>query len=308
MQNKTSIIIVTYNGMTWLKKCLDSCKDNTVIVVDNNSTDNTVKFIEGNYPNIKLFKQVNNLGFGQGNNLGISYALSQGAEHVFLLNQDAYIIDDCLEQLVSTQIKKPEYGVLSPIHITASRDKLDKNFAEYVTYDNNNSFYSDFVLSQNLKSVYSVPFVNAAAWLLSKKMLLEIGGFDPLFFHYGEDNNFCQRVLFHNYNIGVVSNALIIHDRENRKVKTNLNPKEALRKKELILKAKWANINTNEHNNIKKYKKKLRIKTVKSIFKLKFSQAIIYNNELKLIRKIEPEILFSKTVNFEKGTHYLSIN
>jgi len=308
MYNKTHIVIVTYNGMAWLKKCLDSCNGYQIIIVDNSSKDETISFIENNYPKVKLFKQISNLGFGKANNLGISYALSQGAEHVFLLNQDAYIIDDCLGHLVECQNSNPEYGVLSPIHITSSKDKLDKNFAKYMSNSNNENFYSDFVLKSELKKVYPVPFVNAAAWLLSKEMLLEVGGFDPLFYHYGEDNNFCQRVLFHKYKIGVIPNALIIHDREYREVTINNTIEEVFKKKELIFKTNWGNVNTKEHNQIKAYKTKLKLKIVKSILKLRFKKAKSYNGELKLVCEIEPNIIRSKTINMEKGGHYLSAN
>src|SRR5690554_3758500 len=101
MNKEVIIIIVTYNGMSWLKKCLDSCGDYQVLVVDNASSDETVPFLKTHYPQITLHSQKINLGFGQANNLGISYALKQGADYVFLLNQDAYLQEGCLEILIS---------------------------------------------------------------------------------------------------------------------------------------------------------------------------------------------------------------
>lgn len=308
MHNKTYIIIVTYNGMLWLKKCLDSCTNYPVIVVDNNSKDETVSFIENNYPKVKLFRQSDNLGFGQANNLGISFALSQGANHVFLLNQDAYIIDNCIENLVCYQKCNPEYGILSPIHITASKDKLDKNFAEYMSYKNSANFYSDFVLKKVLQKVYPVPFVNAAAWLISKEVLLTIGGFDPLFFHYGEDNNFCQRVIYHKFKIGVIPIAIIIHDREYRRLTISNTKEEILKNKELNLKIKWANINIKGLDGIVKHKRSLRVIIAKSIFKLSFKKANLYYSEYKLVAEIEPKIINSIATNKKEGSHYLSLN
>ena len=83
--NRTYIIIVTYNGMKWLEACLSSCRKYSVIVIDNNSSDNTVSFIEQKYPNTILLKQNKNLGFGAANNIGINYALQNNADYVFLL-------------------------------------------------------------------------------------------------------------------------------------------------------------------------------------------------------------------------------
>lgn len=305
MYNKTHIVIVTYNGMAWLKKCLDSCNGHQIIIVDNNSKDETISFIENNYPKVKLFKQTSNLGFGKANNLGISYALSQGAEHVFLLNQDAYIVDDCLDNLVEYQKNNPEYGVLSPVHITASKDKLDKNFAGYMSYSNNENFYSDFVLNKTLQSIYTVSFVNAAAWLLSKNVLETIGGFDPLFFHYGEDNNYCQRVIFHGFNIGVIPQAFIIHDREYREPEIKNTIEKKLKNKELVFKSKWANINVDCEKEICNYKRVLKIKLIKSIFNFKFEKTIFYKKELELINEILPRIAESRLINITKGSHFL---
>ena len=94
------IIIVTYNAMPWLSKCLESTKPYAIVVVDNNATDGTVSYIKENYPLITILPQKENLGFGQANNIGMSYALKQGADYVFLLNQDAYLEND-LFKLVS---------------------------------------------------------------------------------------------------------------------------------------------------------------------------------------------------------------
>ena len=85
------IIIVTYNGMQWLARCLSSCIGYDVIVVDNASTDKTITFIKENFPDVKLIKQNSNLGFGQANNIGLSIALKEDVDYIFLLNQDAYL-------------------------------------------------------------------------------------------------------------------------------------------------------------------------------------------------------------------------
>src|SRR5690606_2852196 len=166
-----TIIVVTYNGMSWINKCLGSCTNYQVIVVDNASTDDTVSFIETHYLQVSLLKQTKNLGFGQANNIGIRYALDQGAEHVFLLNQDAYLVEDALEQLLRFQQNHADYGILSPIHLTGNQQKLDANFSNYMLKEKTGQFYSDFVLGNALAPVYEIPFVNAAAWLVSKTCL-----------------------------------------------------------------------------------------------------------------------------------------
>ena len=184
MNKNVNIIVVTYNAMQWISRCLESTKSYPVIVVDNNSSDETIVFIKEKYPNVVLFPQKENLGFGQANNIGISYAYKNAADFFFLLNQDAYLVDDCLQKLIETQKAKPNYGIISPIHLNGKANLLDKNFSNYVNYDANPSFYSDSILS-NGQEIYEVPFVNAAAWLISRECIETVGGFDPIFFHYG---------------------------------------------------------------------------------------------------------------------------
>lgn len=244
MPNLTYIIIVTYNGIPWIKRCLDSCNEYNVIVIDNASHDETTTFIETNYPDVIQLKQDKNLGFGQANNLGIIHALNNGAEYVFLLNQDAYLQKNTLKILIETNQNNPKFGILSPIHLNGEGKRLDKNFSNYVAYRNNPDFYSDFILEKSLSNVYEVPFVNAAGWLLTRGILESVGGFDPIFFHYGEDDNYCQRAIYHGFKIGVVPTAFMLHDREDRLV-THIEhgSSQYLDKLEKSVKIKFGNIN-----------------------------------------------------------------
>src|SRR5690554_1572003 len=290
------IIIVTYNSMPWINRCLSSCGNYPIIVVDNASTDETVAFIVSNYPNVILLKQAKNLGFGQANNLGIRFALDHGAEHVFLLNQDAYLVTDVLEQLVRFQKSHPDYGILSPIHITGNKEKLDKNFSNYMLREKTGQFYSDFVLGNPLANVYDVPFVNAAAWLVSKKCLETVGGFDPLFFHYGEDDNYCQRVLYHGFKIGVLPKVYVIHDREDRvKERTKIFSKMYFENIERQYKVSYAN--THIDNKIDVKIQKLQKTILKLQLKFKFKRATDFKKELSILLRIKPLIALSRKQN-----------
>ncbi|GGK54098.1 MULTISPECIES: glycosyltransferase family 2 protein [Flavobacteriaceae] len=304
MFKNSHIIIATYNAMSWLPKCLKSCETYNIIVVDNNSTDATVQFIQENYPSIILIQQKENLGFGAANNIGISYALKNGADYVFLLNQDAYLETNTIEKLINIHKENKEYGIISPIHLNGSGKSLDKNFSNYIKA--NNTLLFDALQYNFTKLIYEVPFVNAAGWLLPKETLVKVGGFDPIFFHYGEDDNYCQRVLYHGYKIGVVPKMYMLHDREFRKNNNLISVKDKLMRKELSLKGKWADINfdiNNELNN--QQKKKLRL-ILKLVIKFQFNKATFYFKEFQLIKRIVPEILKSRTINKTKGNHYLN--
>ncbi|MBZ9628901.1 glycosyltransferase family 2 protein [Psychroflexus sp. CAK1W] len=303
---KIAIIIVTYNAMPWIDHCLQSTGDYPVLVVDNASTDQTINHIQSNYPKVTLLPQNKNLGFGQGNNVGISYALNQGAEHIFLLNQDAYLVDDALEQLIHFQKNNSKFGILSAIHTNAEATRLDRNFSNYVRFDSNPAFYSDHVLGRPLQDVYELPFVNAAGWLISKQCLMTVGGFDPIFFHYGEDDNYCQRVNYHNFKIGVLSNTFMVHDREDRiKAKSDIYSKTYFDRQERHLKLTYGNINNYDEIKLFNYKKKIKRQLLKARI-LQNKPAIKgLKAYLQLIDRIIPEIEKSIETNKKRQPNYL---
>lgn len=217
---ETAVVIVTYNGLKWVDQCLGSLDKSVcplrTIVIDNASTDGTPAYIREKFPEARLIPNRKNLGFGPANNLGIKKAVEDGAEYVFLLNQDAWIDPDTIATLAGVQQKHPEFGILSPMHLNAARTALDSSFAHYLAPEFCPDIYSDIYLG-GAKSVYETEFVNAAAWLISRDCIHKVGLFDPLFPHYGEDRNYCQRVQYHGYKAGICPAARIVHDRGERK-------------------------------------------------------------------------------------------
>lgn len=299
------IIIVTYNGVKWIEKCLQSIDFSkyNVIVIDNNSNDNTVNFIKENFSKTIILEQNQNLGFGQANNKGIAYALKQGADYVFLLNQDAFLEVDTISTLIATHKQHPDYGVLSPIHTNAEKTRLDKKFSHYISYDNNAQFYSDFVLGHQKQSIYDVPFVNAAGWLLPRTTLDVVGGFDPIFYHYGEDDNYCQRVRYHQFKIGVVPNAFMVHDREDKAMQLQQSESEQLRYFERTFKMRYADINIpfvrTETTSIS------ATFLLKLLLKLQFKKWTFYKKKQHLQQRLIKEVELSRQINITKGPHYL---
>ncbi|MDK2770673.1 MAG: glycosyltransferase family 2 protein [Flavobacterium sp.] len=206
MQQKVVVIIVTYNGSKWLNKCLQSLQQSilpiSVIAVDNASTDNSVAILK-QFSFVEVIQSETNLGFGKANNIGIQKALEQNFDYYFLLNQDTWIESDAIQNLVEVASQNEKFGIVSPMHFSPDEISLDANFELYWKRKTNS-------ISVN---VDEVPFVNAAAWLLSRKVIEKVGYFEPLFNHYGEDRNFTDRVRYHGFKTVVVKNSKIYHDR-----------------------------------------------------------------------------------------------
>lgn len=216
---KVYCVIVTFNAMKWVDKCLGSLGTSSLkvypVIIDNCSSDETVNYIKENYPEAHLIINNENKGFGQANNQGIEYAYKQGASHFFLLNQDAWVYEDTIARLVNVQ-DIYNLGIASPIHLNGQGNLLDYNYFSYTVLSEANIEYVSDLILNNLKPFYTISKVNAAAWMLSRNTIERVGGFDPIFFHYGEDGNYCQRIKFHKEKIGFVTEAFIHHDRDKK--------------------------------------------------------------------------------------------
>ena len=214
---KVFVIIVTYKGQRWYERCFSSLRESTIplqtIVVDNASNDGTVDYIKAKFPEIHLIESKENLGFGRANNIAMRYALDYGCDYVFLLNQDAWIELDTLEKLIDIHQRHLEYGILGPVQVNAERTKVLSGVIRFlVNPDNVNlDLFSDLVMG-SVDEVYPVAEINAAAWLLPRKTLETVGGFDPIFLHYGEDWNYLSRVLYHKLKVGLTPHIQVVHD------------------------------------------------------------------------------------------------
>lgn len=211
---KIYCIVVTYNGAVWIKECFSSLLKNktdlTIIAVDNSSQDDTVELIKTYFPAVRIIETGTNLGFGKANNIGLEVALNENADFVFLINQDTKVEENCLEELTQNFYKINDTGILSPLHLNWKGDKFDTSFIHYLN-SCPNSFFEDSYLSC-AKDVYEVNSINAAAWLLNRSTIEIVGGFDPLFPHYGEDDDFVERVHKANLKIAFCPKAVIYHD------------------------------------------------------------------------------------------------
>lgn len=209
-------VIVTYNAMqsNWIDKCLRSLQNSTIastaIVVDNGSTDGTCEYVPNTFPDAVWLPQNKNLGFGQANNIGIRYALKNNADYILLLNQDATISNDTIELMIKAS---DEESLLSPIHLNGDGSKLDFMFRNRMRHIQD-SFFDDVIITKQTGKQYIMPDFPAACWLMPRAIIERIGGFNPLFFHYGEDDNYHNRLLFHKIKTTIVPQALMFHDRQ----------------------------------------------------------------------------------------------
>jgi len=283
---KVSVIIVTYNAMKWAEKCFSSLKSSTVpvtcIVIDNGSTDGTQYFIQTHFPEIDFIQSEKNLGFGKANNIGIEKAYKNGTDFFYLMNQDAWIYPDSLEKLLKAYEKYPdqkEIGILSPMHLDGSEQFLDIFLDKYIAHNFEKTRLISDLYFQKLKPLYEMNFINAAHWLIPRSTIETVGGFNPYFFHYGEDVEYVNRVHFHQKKILLVPDSKVIHDG-----KQNLRKVDPKIYKDLSIETKM--INPNLPNAIISEKKSLRKSILKNLLTGNISE---YKTLLEKYRKISKE-------------------
>lgn len=297
-----SVIVVTYKGFQWYERCFTSLRQSNVpistVVVDNASNDGTVEYIKEHFPEVHLIESDKNLGFGGANNIGIRYALDQGCDYCFLLNQDAWIEPDTMAELIRISQAHPEYGILSPIHLNKEKTNVEKWLLQRLDdFRTTNSSLFDDLYFGRLKDVYRTKYVNAAAWFMPRKTLETIGGFDPIFFHYGEDDNYINRVLYHGLKIGICPRLQIVHDNDRPR------PLYDSREHEVLMLIKYTNVIARQ--DIQRDIRWHRMKAVKSFIRGRRSAANQYYEDFKWLKDHRNEIINSLEMNRKKGKNWL---
>ena len=303
--NNVFIILVTYNGSKWINKCFGSLVKSSqpikIIAIDNKSDDGTPKIIKEKYPKVKVIENNENLGFGQANNIGIRKAYDAGADYVLLLNQDAWVENDTIEKLVDVAERNPRFGIVSPIHLNGTGDGLDFRFSKWVGPEFCPGFYSDLFMGNLKDKLYQTKYVNAASWFLSRKCIETVGGFNPLFFMYGEDDNYLQRANYLKLNVGVYPFARIFHDREEKELhEAFIDPEKILVRKLLN---KYCNPACNDDIGREAYW--LKRGMLKSLLKFNFKQYIAQKNDLRIITELEKEIKITAKKSQNTGLNFL---
>ena len=305
--NTVYVIVVTYRGHQWYDRCFQSLRASSIpvqiIVVDNASNDGSVDYIRTYYPEVHIIESSVNLGFGQANNKGIRFALDQGCEYVFLLNQDAWVDRDSILTLINIHQSNPQFGILSPMHLTPDRAHIEKGVLTYVDdFKITERTLMEDLYFDRLGDIYETLYINAAAWLIDRRTLDIVGGFDPLFFQYGEDDNYMRRVIYHGLKIGICPKSQVVHDCDNRGVRVYTS-EEQERRRLLPLLIRFTDITNNE--SLRKYLFYLLRKVMVSFIKGNKKLATNYRNDFIFLKRMRRSIKKSVSTNLIPGQSWL---
>ncbi|WP_051961739.1 glycosyltransferase family 2 protein [Methylobacter sp. BBA5.1] len=218
-QPHISIIVLNWNGKEDTLECLASLQAVTypsfdVIVADNGSTDDSVGVIRKAYPDIHILENGANLGFAEGNNRAMLYALDHGAGAVVILNNDTIVDPNFLQAFNDAYASLPDAGILGAT--IYYYDQPDVIWAAGANWDFKNHRQNFVCLGLRESSLpdtkpYEVEFVLGCALFVHKELINRIGGMDPLFFLNCEENDWCRRARKNGYKIYSVPDAKIWH-------------------------------------------------------------------------------------------------
>ena len=217
MLPKVTIIILNWNGKEDTIECLESLKHITypnykILLLDNGSTDGSIECFRERYPDIEIIENGENLGFAEGNNVGMRKVMEEDADYVLLLNNDTLVDENFLIELVSVAESDPKIGVVGPkIYFPESNiiwyagGKIDLKHASLDVTGFNN-----FDSGQH-NSVKSVEWMTGCAFLIKNEVMEKVGLFDPIFFAYWEEIDWCIKIRKAGYEIDFVPTAIIWH-------------------------------------------------------------------------------------------------
>jgi GT2 family glycosyltransferase len=222
-----SIIIVSWNAKNFLLQCLNSLRAQQsslsleIIVVDNASEDGSAEAVENDYPEVRLIKNDQNLGFAKANNIGIRR--SQG-RYLCLINSDVKLLGDCLLKLYQYIEKDPSIGILAP-RILNSDLSVQCTCRRFPSLWNNLCFAlglnrifpgSKVVSSEQMfyfkhDVVKDVEVVSGCFMVVRRKAFEQVGYLDHQFFIYAEDVDWCKRFWEANWRVVFFPGAEAIH-------------------------------------------------------------------------------------------------
>jgi GT2 family glycosyltransferase len=217
---EVSVVVVTYNALSWIEPCLESVCGHELIVVDHGSSDGTLELVRERFPQARLIEQENR-GLGAGWNSGMRAA---GGKWFLLLNADAWVVADGVAKLVEALERNPKAAIAGPLlrNQDGTLQRSVRGFptlwrlaTEYLFLRKLaprtrllNAFYAGgFRHDRELEA----EFLMGAALLVRPQAVDEVGGLDERFFLFSEEVDWCYRFRQAGWKILFTPAAEVVH-------------------------------------------------------------------------------------------------
>ena len=238
MLARVAIILVNWNGYAMTKDCIESILANAappintntplnqqdlfennstpvfkIVVVDNGSTDGSAEKLRHAFPQVHLIASTENLGFTGGNNLGMTWAIEQGFEYSFLLNNDTFVGPGFLEPLLNYMDAHPQTGAVQP-RICFAHDRAriwNAGTAYHPWWGVTTTKGFNQIDGPQFAQAMPLDWITGCAFFIRNQVLTQIGLFDPAFFTYYEDVDLSFRIKKAGYRLHYLPVSVIYH-------------------------------------------------------------------------------------------------
>jgi len=217
---KTAVVVLNWNGINWLKKFLpiliEKSKGANIYIADNASTDNSVDYVNNNFPNVKVLKNFSNEGYAKGYN----DALETLKEEFFvLINSDIEVTDNWIKPIINLMEANSDIAACQPKILSFhDRNKFEYagacgGFIDTLGYPFcRGRIFSDLEDDNNqYNDITEVFWASGACLFVRAKHFKEVNGFDNDFFAHQEEIDLCWRLKNKGYKIMVNPNSAVFH-------------------------------------------------------------------------------------------------
>jgi GT2 family glycosyltransferase/O-antigen/teichoic acid export membrane protein len=208
------VVLISINRSRYpdTAECLESVaaldyRRHRAVVVDNGSTDDAAELFRKTFPDVDVIETGANLGFGAGSNVGIRHALEQGADGIWLLNNDAVAEPDALSALVETSLANPRAGIVGSV-VRSFDDTTEMQAWGGGSYS---TMLGIPTAATAPVAQGELSYISGASMYLSRAFIEDVGLFDESFFLYMEDVDLSQRALRRGWGLEVATGSVILH-------------------------------------------------------------------------------------------------
>ncbi|MFN0108597.1 MAG: glycosyltransferase family 2 protein [Blastocatellia bacterium] len=206
------VIILNFNGSRWLLPCLQSLRATEysnfkTMLVDNASSDGSVEQVRSQFPEVEIIANSANLGFSEGNNVGIRKVLAEDADYVVLLNPDTKVTPRWLRELIAVGEREKEIGILGAVQLTYDGDEFN-TWTKTALIE-----HLAGLQSETARDWIPVEWVEGACFAVKHEIFERIGLLDPIYFAFYEEIDFCRRAAHQGYKTAIVPLSRIHHFR-----------------------------------------------------------------------------------------------